>query len=213
MTTRVKPGDAVLTTSLIAAVKRWQMAEGMPPTGVLAVGDVVVEPGAVRVASLTAHPGSSALGTVLSVTPVTKIVTVNADSTVVPSLKKSGPVTITLPDHSTTVGKITAISAVAQSGQHSNDSQPRQKVTVTLTHPSAVRGLASAPVSVTFSGAARRRVLAVPVGALLALSGGGYAVQTPAGRLIPVKTGLFSKGLVQVSGSGIVAGLRVVTAA
>jgi len=51
----------------------------------------------------------------------------------------------------------------------------------------------------------------VPVTALLATAGGGYAVQTAGtpGRLIPVTTGLFAAGYVQISGSGIYDGLQV----
>jgi hypothetical protein len=209
----VEPGDAVLTSSLIAAISQWQTVEGMSPTGVLGVGDAVVEPAAVQVSSLQAQEGSPALGAVLSVTPETKIVTVDADSTAIPSLRNSSSVTITLPDNSTTAGTITAISGVVQSAQNTSDNQPQQTLTITLTHPAAAAGLTSAPVQVTFTGTTSDGVLAVPVGALLALSGGGYALQTPGGRLIPVQTGLFAQGLVQVSGPGIVVGLRVVTAA
>jgi hypothetical protein len=59
-------------------------------------------------------------------------------------------------------------------------------------------------------------VLAVPVTALLALPGGGYAVEVAAAggahRLVRVIPGLFddAAGLVQVSGSGLAAGQRVV---
>jgi hypothetical protein len=59
-------------------------------------------------------------------------------------------------------------------------------------------------------------VLAVTVSALVALAGGGYAVEvmhgsgaTATGRLVAVWTGLFSATLVQVSGPGIAAGQRV----
>ena len=56
-------------------------------------------------------------------------------------------------------------------------------------------------------------VLAVPVTALLALPGGGYAVRLsgPARRLIEVTTGLFddATGLVEVTGRGLAAGLTV----
>jgi hypothetical protein len=85
-------------------------------------------------------------------------------------------------------------------------------VTVAPDDPSTVAGLSSASVQVTFTGQNATGVLAVPVTALLALTGGGYALQLPAGRLIPVQTGLFAQGMVQVSGPGITAGLRVVTA-
>ena len=55
-------------------------------------------------------------------------------------------------------------------------------------------------------------VLAVPVNALLALQGGGYGVEVVTGRtshLVGVTTGLYSSTLVQISGSGITAGVRV----
>ena len=61
--------------------------------------------------------------------------------------------------------------------------------------------------------------LVVPVNTLLALAGGGYAVEVvnTAGvhRLVPVTLGLFddAEGLVQVSGSGVRAGQRVVVPA
>ena len=61
-----------------------------------------------------------------------------------------------------------------------------------------------------------RHVLAVPVSALLALSGGGYGLETvtQAGRhrIVGVKTGIFAGGLVQVRGVGITAGTNVVVA-
>ena len=54
-------------------------------------------------------------------------------------------------------------------------------------------------------------VLSVPVTALLATGGGNYAVQEAAAphRLIPVTTGLFAAGDVQISGPGIYPGLQV----
>jgi hypothetical protein len=62
-------------------------------------------------------------------------------------------------------------------------------------------------------------VLVVPVNALLALTAGGYAVEEVEHgglrRLVAVSLGLFddADGLVQVSGSGIAAGQRVVVPA
>jgi hypothetical protein len=54
-------------------------------------------------------------------------------------------------------------------------------------------------------------VLSVPVTALVATAGGGYAVQEAAAphSLIPVATGLFAAGYVQISGNGIYPGLQV----
>jgi multidrug efflux pump subunit AcrA (membrane-fusion protein) len=57
-------------------------------------------------------------------------------------------------------------------------------------------------------------VLAVPISALLAQPGGGYAVQVENGtttRLLTVTTGLFDEvaGRVEVSGAGLAPGMRV----
>ena len=63
-----------------------------------------------------------------------------------------------------------------------------------------------------------QNVLVVPVDALLALAGGGYALEVAEGRvhrLVAVTVGLFddAEGLVQVSGQGLSAGQRVVVPA
>ena len=54
-------------------------------------------------------------------------------------------------------------------------------------------------------------VLSVPVTALLATAGGGYAVQEADAphTLLPVTPGLFAAGYVQISGAGIYPGLQV----
>jgi hypothetical protein len=54
-------------------------------------------------------------------------------------------------------------------------------------------------------------VLSVPVTALVATAGGGYSVQETAApeKLIPVTTGLFAAGYVQISSPGIYPGLQV----
>ena len=63
-----------------------------------------------------------------------------------------------------------------------------------------------------------RDALVVPVSALLAESGGGYAVEVVGGgarhHLVPVSLGLFddADGLVQVTGAGLTAGQTVVVA-
>jgi len=84
-------------------------------------------------------------------------------------------------------------------------------VTVTLSGHHSGAGLDQAAVSVNFAQARAHNVLSVPVTALLATAGGGYAVQevTAPRRLIPITTGLFAAGYVQISGAGIYPGLQV----
>jgi hypothetical protein len=207
----VGPGEAVLTRSLMDAIGRWQAAAGMSPTGVLNVGDVVVEPGAVQVGAIEAQLGDSAVGSLMTITATAKVVTVSVDAADIDWLREGDKVAITLPDNSSTGGTVTSISTAVQSAATGSDGQPQVNVTVSLEHPAAARGLNSASVQVTFTVATIKGVLAVPVGSLLALRGGGYALQLPGGRLIAVQTGMFAQGMVQVSGPGIAAGLRVVT--
>ena len=69
-----------------------------------------------------------------------------------------------------------------------------------------------APVNVNITTQTANDVLAVPVTALLALQGGGFGVDvvnSVTAHLVGVTTGLYSNTLVQISGSGIVAGMRV----
>jgi hypothetical protein len=84
-------------------------------------------------------------------------------------------------------------------------------VTITLTGRTHLSGLDQAAVSVNFAQQRARGVLSVPVTALIATQGGGYAVQGVAAphRLIPVTPGLFAAGYVQISGAGIYPGLQV----
>ncbi|MGW6407818.1 hypothetical protein ACWF95_11660 [Streptomyces vinaceus] len=211
--TRVREGDAVLTPSLIAAVERWQQSTGATASGVLDVGDVVVTPGPVRVGDLKARPGDDSAGDLLSLTGTEKVVTVPVTAQDSASFQKGQTVTVTLPDGSTAPGKISAVSTVIQGADDAEggNAAPKRTVTVQLDEASKADRIDAAPVQVQFTGRTEQGVLAVPVGALVALSEGGYALQTPDGRLIKVTTGLFAKGLVKVGGDGVTAGLKVVT--
>jgi hypothetical protein len=213
--TKLKPGEAVLTASLIRALKAWQTHVGMPPTGVLGVGDVMVTGGPVRVGTVQAHSGDPDTGPLLSVTSTRKMVTVPVEATEVGSINQGDKAILVLPDASTTPGTVSAISTTVQSGDAGGDddsgASARVNVTVFLDDAKAVGRLNSASVQVRFSAQTRKGVLAVPVGALLALSGGGYAVQLADGRLVAVRTGLFAKGQVEISATGIGPGTKVVT--
>lgn len=102
-----------------AAVKRWQRAHGMPATGEILLGQVVFEPGPIRVTSVTASVGSSiggggagatgasggaGGGSVLTTTGITPIVTVALDVTQEYLVKPGDTVSIVLPDGTSTVG-------------------------------------------------------------------------------------------------------------
>jgi hypothetical protein len=172
--------------------------------------------------------GSSGAGSataILQTTSTKLVVTVDLSASNQSEAKVGEPVTVEMPVGNTVNGKITAVSSVAQSssssgsgagsgsgtGSGSGSSGSTIPVTITLSGQHSRPGLDQAAVSVCFAQAQAHNVLSVPVTALLATAGGGYAVQqtTAPHRLIPVTTGLFAAGYVQISGAGIYPGLQV----
>ena len=69
------------------------------------------------------------------------------------------------------------------------DDTPKVRVVVAVDKPAALDGLTSADVGAVHRNRTMRHVLAVPVGALLALGGGGYGVQIAGGALTAVEVG------------------------
>jgi multidrug efflux pump subunit AcrA (membrane-fusion protein) len=153
------------------------------------------------------------------------VVTVNLDATKQSEAIVRAPVSVQMPDGTTTDGRITAVSSVAQSsssgsssgsggggGGASSTPSATVPVTIALLGRHANQGLDQAAVSVYFQQQIERNVLAVPVTALVATAGGGYAVETSQNgqtTLIPVTPGLFAGGYVQVSGPQLVEGMQV----
>ena len=211
------------TAATTAAIRALQSAHGASVTGELLLGSVAFESGPVRVTSVTPTVGSNVMpGPVLSITSTARQVKMALDASEQASVKVGDTVTITLPDNSTTPGKITYVSSVATTpsssgGGHGGEeeSAPTVEVDATPTDPAATGHLDQAPVNVEITTESVQNVLAVPVDALLALAGGGYAVEVAEGgvhRLVAVTVGLFddAEGVVQVSGQGLSAGQRVV---
>jgi len=172
----------------------------------------------------SASSGGATAQAIMQTTSTQEVVTVQLDATKQTEAVVGGAVTVQLPDGSTVNGKITQVSPVAQSSSSSSSasgagagagssSTPTATipVTITLTGHTRVSGLDQAAVSVNFAQQRANNVLSVPVTALIAVQGGGYAVQTASAphRLIPVTPGLFAAGYVQISGSGIYPGLQV----
>jgi peptidoglycan hydrolase-like protein with peptidoglycan-binding domain len=203
------------TPALLAAVRRWQEKVGMAPTGTLAPGQVVVLAGPVRVNSVTAQLGDQVGEELLTVTATTKVVTMPVEAGEVHGLRTGMPVTVVRPDGrelpATVASVSTAVTGTAED-QAQTGGPPKVEVLVTPDDQQAVGDLDSAAVQVRVTGEVREGVLAVAVGALVALREGGYAVQLPDGTYRAVTTGMFSRELVEISGEGITAGLTVVTA-
>jgi Putative peptidoglycan binding domain len=103
-------------------------------------------------------------------------------------------------------------AAAGSNGGAGSNSSPTVTVTITLDSTPAGAALDQAPVNVNITAQTVDNVLAVPVNALLALAGGGFGVQVvtaETSHLVGVTTGMYSSTLVQVSGTGLAAGMRV----
>lgn len=208
------------TAATAQAVKAWQEDLGVARTGRIGPGDVVMQPGRLRIATVDGVLGGPASGKVATVTDTTRRVTVDLPVTEQELAKIGARVRIELPGGRTTSGKVTDIGNAASSGSDDEGPvDPREDtdtatvpVHVALSKPSAAGRLDDAPVTVGFTGATRKDVLAVPVNALLAQASGRYQVVVVDGgvrRTIPVELGIFADGQVEVSGSGLAEGMRV----
>jgi hypothetical protein len=210
------------------AVERWQAGRGLPVTGTVPLGQVAYAPGPLRVTGVSPalgappQPGAS----VLTATSPAPVVLAQVPVSQEYLVRAGDEVTVTLPDGTTTKpGVVTAVAAAASAADGSAPAgggtgqapgqapgQATVQLTVRLLRPAAAGRLDQAPVTVGIVSARARGVLTVPVSALVALAGGGYAVEVrhgAGGHLVAVRTGLFSQTLVQVSGPGLTAGQRV----
>jgi HlyD family secretion protein len=219
------PPDGEFGWSTEAAIGRWQRARGLTVTGTIPLGEVTFLPGSLRVTATAARLGTPAApgAAVLSGTTDTPGVFVSLAAGG-PLVQPGDPVLVTLPDGTTTVhgtvasvGRVATVSNAAApnaAGQGSGGAPSAAfPVTIRIGKSRIPAGLDQAPVQVAITQQRDRNVLAVPVTALLALPGGGYAVRLsgPTRRLIEVTTGLFddATGLVEVTGPGLAAGLTV----
>jgi hypothetical protein len=193
---------------------------GLTRSGSLNLGQAVFLPSAVRVTAVsgelggTAQPGQP----VLEGTSTAREVTVDLDAGLQSEVKPGDGVAITLPDSSTTPGVVTSVGTVATtpssmgtgggSSEGGDGSNPTVTVEIAPTDPAAAGSLDQAPVTVSITNATAPDALVVPINALVALSGGGYALEAvdSAGvhQLIDVSVGLVddADNLVQVTGSG-----------
>jgi peptidoglycan hydrolase-like protein with peptidoglycan-binding domain len=210
--------DDHFDSSTTAALKRWQDAIGVAETGALELRDAVFLPGPRRIGSVTAVVGSSLQpgSEVLETTSTKAVVTVDLDARRQDLVHKGDAVQVELPSGRTVNGRITSVGTVAVAAASSD---PGQESTPTITveiSVAGVHGLDGAPVDVGLATEKKRGALAVPVEALLALRGGGYAVEVDRGgarSLVAVRTGTFADGWVEVEGADLRPGTQVVTPA
>lgn len=208
--------DDHFTWSTSEAIEDWQEDEGVEETGRLPLGSVVFADHSLRVGTLTGRPGDRiSIGAELYGTTSTKQVVELDVGLADQRLAVIGRrVTIRLPDGTQTKGRISSVGTPTERTGDDGSTKTVIPVVVTLRRPGAAAAFQEASVTVDLPSETRKDVLSVPVAALVALTEDqlGVEVVDPDGttRKVPVTTGMFAAGRVEVSGEGIEAGLDVV---
>ena len=117
---------------------------------------------------------------------------------------------IVLPDNKEVGGHIVDVGTVAT--RDNNNGAAKISVTVALDNDADAGRYSDAPVQVRLTKDTADGVLVVPVRALLALSEGGYAVETVRNgvrKIVAVELGAFADGFVEVTGR-VLPGTKVV---
>lgn len=214
--------DNRYTSRTAEAVKDWQEDHALLRTGEIALGRVVFWPSAVRVDLVEATPGKAiaAGDVVLHHTGTARNVYADLEVAQASLARAGANVQLAVPGRPAIQGRISRIGNDIEPPETSEDSAAAEEPTITLTITIADQGalgtITGAPVDVQLVGDRRNDVLTVPVAALLALREGGHGLELVDGdsrRIVPVETGLFAAGRVEVSGSGVEAGTVVGMAA
>lgn len=201
------------------AIRHWQAAAGHSASGLIEPGQIVVASGPVRVADHLSEVGDVVFSgegqggfapgniadPVVRYTSTDRIVSVSLGIADHAYAKPGDAVVITLPTNADVQGVIAEVSTVF-------DEQGLATAEIEVPDQASLGTLEAASVDVEFVVGRREGVLAVPVGALLALPEGGFGVELVEGgsaRVVPVTTGLFARGSVEISGAEIAEGLAV----
>lgn len=209
--------DDEFTWYTSVAVREWQADTGAEETGMVKESDVVFMPAGGRVDGIPAEAGDTVTpgSDVLEITGSEQVVSIEVDVADRDLVDVDTDVTVTLPGGDEVTGTVTAAAVVedeSDGGGGGGGEEPAgsddtiTEVEVTLDEE-VDESLLGPPVDVVVDVDEREDVLVVPINALLALTEGGYGLEVVAAdgtaSIVPVETGLFADGKVEVSGERI----------
>jgi peptidoglycan hydrolase-like protein with peptidoglycan-binding domain len=206
--------DSTYDETTRVAVAAWQRSLGVSATGLLALGSILFLPGPRHVGTVRAVLGipTQAGETVLNSSSLVREARINLPANEQDLARRGRTVGVALPTGRSVSGRVTDVGkvAIARAGE-----APSITVRISV-GGSAVSALDQAPIRVSIEVERKRAAIAVPIQALLAVQGGGYAVELirdgGEARLVPVELGAFADGYVEVVGTGIRPGVRVTSA-
>jgi peptidoglycan hydrolase-like protein with peptidoglycan-binding domain len=211
--------DDEYSSSTTEAVRAWQADIGAEQTGTVARGAVVFAPGGGYVDTLRSQVGDVVApgAAVLDITGTDQVVDVEVDIDDMDRFAVDTEVTVVLPGAEEVTGRVSATTVVEAGPDQAPDggggeaeSIGRVQIALDGTVPDELVG---APVEVVVAVDERADVLVVPVTALLALAEGGYGLEVVADdgttSIVPVETGLFAEGRVEVDSADVAEGTVV----
>jgi len=199
-------------------VEHMQNDLGIEETGELRLGRVVFSPTPIRVGTVNVELGQSVNTQVniLSVTESDQRITLDLDAEDLALLSVDTEVEIELPDSTVVPGRVAEVAAVATQtvNQQGGPEDPTIEITIIFADGAPSEVFDAAPVDIVVTDSVSANVLTVPVPALIALAGGGHAVELiveGGTQLIGVELGDFVDDLVEIRGD-VQEGDRVVMA-
>ena len=207
--------DDVFDWWTTVAILSWQAATGEAETGEIVLGDIVFADAPLRIgeAAVTVGQQLAPGSPVVDVTTATQEVRVQLKLAQQQLAEIGGEVTIDLPGGVTLTGSVTAIGVPTETQGASGDAETVIPVTITLAGGSDTAGLQQASVTVGFPSDSHEDVLSVPVDALIAIDAQTFGVELVhadgSTERVPVDTGVFVSGRVEISGPELAAGMDV----
>ncbi len=210
--------DTDFTYFTVDAVEEMQRQLGIEETGRIELGRVVFSPNPIRIGSVNVELGQSVSPqvSVVNVTESEQRITLDLDAEDLLLLPADTEVDIELPDGTVVAGRVSEVAAVATqtTTQQGVAGDPTIEITIVFADGEPNDVFDAAPVDIIVTEEVSLDVLTVPVPALIALAGGGHAVELIVDggtQLIEVELGDFVDDLVEIRGD-VQEGDRVVMA-
>lgn len=212
--------DEEFAGSTATAIEKWQKSLGLEQTGTIETGRVIFSPADVRIQAPKATIGDAAGAAVISVTGANKEVQTFIDTSQQSLAPVGAQVKIALPGGAETTGTVVAIGTPVEK-DGTNGKTMKIPVTLTLDDAAAAESLDNVSVSIVLTQTKQEDALLLPVAALLAQPGRGFAVEVTlkepstsgkTTKLVPVELGAFADGFVAVTGGKLAEGDTVVVA-
>lgn len=207
--------DRSFTSATQAAVEDWQESiNASHVDGVVRLGEIVFSERALRIVEHLAGVGDPIVGgaQVLTAGERAPVVTLSVDDA--SAFTEGDRVSVDLPGTGSVAATVASIGTASGGAQ---DGSTSTTVVVRIAKPERAADPIGSSARVRVTTRTRDNVLAVPVTALLAVQGGGYAVEVKQDtglETVAVDPGLYDdqQGLVEIEATGLRPGDRVVVA-